>query len=110
MNRDQFNRTEMFNTVAAYMDKNKSIFNGVKAVNDTLTEVTIGIAAIAQSARKQGAPTTGAADEKGQVRLSFQEKILEIADQLSAWADVQKDANLSAQVEFHPFQPGQAGR
>jgi hypothetical protein len=100
MNRDQFNRTGMFSTVAAYMDKNESIWSGVKAMNDTVTEVNTRLTRIADKVRKQQAPTTGAADEKQQVRLSFEEKILETADQLSALAEVRKDANLAAQVEM----------
>jgi hypothetical protein len=37
--------------------------------------------------------------DKGQVRTSFEEKILEMADQLSALAEKNKNANLAAQVE-----------
>jgi hypothetical protein len=62
--------------------------------------VEAGIGAIAESIRKQHAPTSGAAEEKGQVRLSFEEKTLEVADQLAALAEVKKDPNLAAQVEF----------
>jgi hypothetical protein len=100
MNRDQFNRTGMFSTVSAYMDQNKAVWGGVKAVNDTVTDLNAGIAAIAESAGKQQAPTSGVADEKGHVRLSFEEKILEIASQLSALAEVKQDANLAARVEL----------
>jgi hypothetical protein len=100
MNRDQFNRTGMFNTVAAYMDKNNSIWNGVKAVGDTVADVKTGIAAIDEAGRRQQAPTSGATDEKAQVRLSLEEKILEIADQSAALAEKNSNANLAAQVEF----------
>src|SRR5882672_8574552 len=100
MNRDQFNRTGMFSTVSAYMGKNKSIWGGVKAVSETVTEVNMRVARITAKAGKQQAPTTGAAGEKAQVRLGFEEKILEIADQFSALAEKNKDANLAAQVEF----------
>ena len=90
----------MFSTVSAYMGKNKSIWGGVKAITETVTEVNTRAGRIAAKAGKQQAPTTGAAGEKAQVRINFEEKILEVADQLSALAEKNKDANLAAQVEF----------
>ena len=98
MDRNQINRTDMQNTVAAYMDKNNPLWSGVKATNDTVTELKGNNAAIAEKAAKQQAPISGAGDEKVQVRLDFEEKILEIADQLSALAEKNKDVNLAAQV------------
>ena len=65
-----------------------------------MTDVRAGIAAIADSILKQQAPTSGARDEKTAVRLSFEEKILEVADQISALAAKNKDATLGAQVEL----------
>ena len=100
MNRDQFNRTGMFSTVSAYLDQNKTIWGGVKAMNETITEVNTRAGRIAEKAGKQQAPTTGAAQDKAQVRISFEEKILEVADQLSALAEKNKNAKLAAQVEF----------
>ncbi len=100
MNRDQLNRTDMFSTVSSYMDINKAIFAGVKAVKDAVIELDANIAAITTKAGKQEAPIGGAADEKEQVRLAFEEKILEIEDQLSALAEKNKNANLAAQVEL----------
>src|ERR1041384_4149441 len=50
-------------------------------------------------AAKQQSPTRDAADQKETVRLDFEKKILEIASQLSALAEVRKDANLAAQTE-----------
>ena len=90
----------MFNTVSAYMEKNKSTWNGNKAIEDTLVDLNNGIAAIAASAGKQQAPTGGATDEKELVRLALEEKILEIAAQLSSLADRNGDVNLAAQVEL----------
>jgi hypothetical protein len=37
----------MFNTVTAYMTQNKSIWGGVKAMNETVTEVNTRAARIA---------------------------------------------------------------
>jgi hypothetical protein len=98
MNRDQFNRTGMFNTVAAYMEQNQSIWTGTKAVSDAVAELKAGIAAIDAKGGKQQSPTTGAADDKSHVREGFESKIFELSDQLSALAAVKKDANLAAQA------------
>jgi len=90
----------MFSTVSAYMEQNKTIWQGVKAVVDTVAEVNTRIGRIADKVRKQQSPTTGAAEDKGQVRTGLEEKILEVADQISALAAKNKNANLAAQVEF----------
>src|ERR1051325_1019089 len=100
MNQDQLNRTGMFSTVSAYMAQNNSIWNAVPAMVTTVGEVNANIAAIAEKARKQQTPITGAADEKESVRLDFEEKILAISDQLGALAAKTNNANLAAQVEF----------
>lgn len=100
MNRDQFNRTEMFNTVSAYMHTNQSLWTATKAVADTVDALDASIAVIEGKAGKQQTPITGAADQKAQVRLSCEEKILELSDQLSALAEVKSDANLAAQTNW----------
>ncbi len=100
MNRDQLNRTGMFSTVSAYMGTNKTIWNGVKAIGDTVTDLNDGIADISGSAGKQQTPVSGAADAKAQVRHDYEEQILVIASQLAALAEVTSNANLAAQVEL----------
>jgi hypothetical protein len=88
----------MFNTVAAFMGQNQSIWAGTKAVSDAVDELNAGIAAIDAKGGKQQSPTTGAANDKAHVRESFETKIFELSDQLSAMAAVMKNANLAAQV------------
>ena len=100
MNRDQLNRTEMFSTVSAYMGTNKTLWNGVKAIGDTVADLNDGIGEISGSAGKQQTPITGATGAKAQVRHDYEEQILVIASQLSALAEVKSDANLAAQVEL----------
>ena len=90
----------MFSTVSAYLDRNKALYTGIKAVNDTVVALNSAIARIADKMRRQQTPTAGTTDEKGQVRLNFEEKILEVADQLAALADAKKDMNMAAQVEL----------
>lgn len=100
MNRDQLNRAGMFSTVAAVMSSNQTQWSAIKAISDTVADLNAGIADIAASAGKQQTPVTGAAAQKAQVRHSFEEQILFIADQLAALAEAKGDANLAGQVEL----------
>jgi hypothetical protein len=100
MNRDQLNRTGMFSAVSAYMGNNTTTWNSVKAIGDTVDDLNDGIADINNSAGKQQTPTTGAANAKAQVRHDYEEQILVIASQLAALAEVNRNANLAAQVEL----------
>ena len=102
MDREQFNQNGMFSTVSAYMNQNNSLWNGVPALVVTVGDLDTNIANIADKGRKQQSPTSGMTLDKTNVRLSFEEKILEITDQLSALAAKNKDAMLGAQVEFTP--------
>ncbi len=100
MTREDLNRVDMFNTVESLMGKNQLTWSVVPAIAITVTDLKAGLAAIGDSVRKQQAPTGGARDEKASVRLSFEEKILEVADQLSALAAKNQDATLGAAVEL----------
>ena len=74
MNRDQLNRTGMLSTVSAYMGTNKALWNGVKAIGDTVKDLDDGIADISSSAGKQQTPVSGAADAKAQVPTIMRNK------------------------------------
>lgn len=100
MTREQLNRTGMFSAVSAYMGNNQSLWNSLKAIKDTVTDLDSGIEAIDDAIGKQQTSTTGAATAKAQVRHDFEEKLLVMAGQLSALAAVNKNANLASQVEF----------
>ena len=100
MTRDQFNRVGMLNTVSSYMNQNKTIWIGVKAIGDAISEFDDGNNDIAGKILKQQTPTSGAADNKQNVRHDLEESALTIANQLSALAEVNNDANLAAQTEF----------
>lgn len=52
MNRDQLNVTEMGSTVSAYMTKNKTLWNIVKAIMDTMKDVDANLEAIAEADKK----------------------------------------------------------
>lgn len=100
MNRDQFNRTEMFSTVAAHMQTNLALWSGVPALVQTMAEFNQNIQFIAAKMMHQQTPITGAAVQKAQVRLQFEEAILEIADQIAAFGAAIHDMNLAAQAEL----------
>jgi hypothetical protein len=100
MNRDQFNRSEMFNTVAAYMQTNNSLWSATPAIVQTMTELTANITSIGNKMSKQQTPITGAADQKALVRAALEDKILEVANQLAALAAATHDMNLAGQAEL----------
>ena len=52
MNREQFNRIEMFSTVSAYMHANQALWTATKAVADTVGVVDANIGVIEGKAGK----------------------------------------------------------
>ncbi|TAL00637.1 MAG: hypothetical protein EPO07_09435 [Verrucomicrobia bacterium] len=102
MNQDDINRMSMVNTVDSLMDQNESTWSSLPAIQETVTDVKSGITEVNKLAGKQATATAGTGDEKANVRLAFEAKILEIADQLSALAAKKGDAILGAQVELTP--------
>jgi hypothetical protein len=101
MNQDQSNITGMQTTVAAYMQNNFEIWKLVKAIVDTVAELKANNVVIAEKATRQENILTGASAQKAQAKHDLEEKILEIADQLSSLAAKNKDAVLGPQVELH---------
>lgn len=100
MNRDQFNRSEMFNTVSTVMQNNFGAWSGTAAIVTAVNDLNAKIAAIAVKAGSQQTPITGAAAQKEQVRNNLEDKTLEIADAIAAFAAANNDANLGGQVEY----------
>ncbi len=90
----------MFNTVAVYLDKNSSLWATKKPVADALTDLKAGIASIALKSGRQATPTSGSADEKTQIRADLEDKTLEVADEISAFAAASNDVALAAQVNL----------
>jgi len=72
----------------------------MKAAVDTVAELKALNVEIGGKVGRQQAPTTGAAEQKAQVREDYEAKILEVGDQLSSIAAATENANLGAQVEF----------
>lgn len=100
MNRTQFNRTEMFNTVSATLQENNTLWSAVPAIVQAMTEFNAKIAAIGAKLMRQEAPITGETQQKGNVRSDFEDKILEIAHALSALGAATHDMDLAAQGDL----------
>ena len=100
MNQDQSNITGMQGGVAAYLAKNSTVWNGVKAVSDTVAALNANNAIIASKANDQETALDSAEAVKIQAKHDLEEKILEIADQLSSLAAKNNDVTLGAQVEL----------
>ena len=100
MNKDQTNITGMHTTVADYLTQNILLWKGVKAVSDTVAALKANNAIIAEKANEQETATDGAAAVKNKIKRDLEDKILEIADQLSSLAAKNKDVTLGAQVEL----------
>lgn len=82
------------------MAKNIILWNGVKAIKDTMVDVDANLKAIGDADKKQQTPTGGAAEDKAAVRNSFEDQIVLIADQLASLAAKKGDANLEAQTHL----------
>ena len=102
MNRKQLNIVEAASTVAAYMARpeNQALWQGVAAINDTMTEINGDLSAIAALEKKQKAPVTGPAADKAALRFDYENEILRIANQLGALAAKNRDNTLEAQVDL----------
>ncbi len=100
MNQDQINITGMQSNTASYMAQNQTIWNGVKAVTDTVAALNVNNDIIAQKRVAQETATDGEAENARQARHDMEVKIVEIADQVSALAAKTGDALLEAQSHF----------
>src|SRR5205823_4332529 len=99
MKQRQENRVSMFEAVAAYMDDHKDKWSGKPAVVKAVADLNAGIAFINAKTGRQGTPLHGITTSKDQVRTAFEDKIVEVADQIAAYAAETKDAQLAALVE-----------
>ena len=100
MTQDQDNIRTMFQTTIAYLDTNNPVWSGIAAFADAVTRAKSGLQAVDDSAKSQQTPTTGVTADKAQARTDLEDKTLEIADQISAFAAKSDDNDLGAQVEM----------
>ncbi|MGZ5522475.1 MAG: hypothetical protein ACXWF1_05000 [Chthoniobacterales bacterium] len=100
MTQDQDNIRTMFDTTVAFLDAHNAVWSGMTAFADAVTRVKAAVTAIDTAADKQQTPTTGVTGDKADARNDLEERVLEIADQLSALAAKSGDNTLGAQVEM----------
>ena len=100
MTQDQDNIITMFQTTAAFLDDNNSLWSGKPPFADAVNRAKSGIEAIDTAADKQQTPTEGIAGDKAQLRTDLQDQTLVVADQLAALAAKNKDADLAAKVRM----------
>src|ERR1039457_5710272 len=100
MKRNLLNRTGMGATVAAYMNKNLTIWTGNKAVTTTVTALNDALGTVDSKAQQQEAPIVGEEEKKVLVRHDYEDEIMRIAGQLCSLADKIGDTNLGAQTEL----------
>ena len=87
-------------TVAAYMNKNLTIWTGNKAVTDTMTAVNAALGTVGTKVQLQATPILGEEEKKVLVRHDFEEEILRIAGQLCSLGAKLNDTSLAAQTEL----------
>ncbi len=100
MKRNLLNRTGMAATVAAYMNKNKTLWKGNKAVADTMAALNGALGAVDAKAQQQATPIVGEEEKKVLVRHDYEEEIARIAGQLCSLAAKNNDPDLAAQTEL----------
>jgi hypothetical protein len=99
MTQDQDNIITSFQTTIAFLDDNNPLWSATTAFADAVTRAKAGMQAIDDSADKQQTPITGVTVDKAQTRSDLEDKILEIADQLAAFAAKNGNHDLAAQVQ-----------
>lgn len=87
-------------TVAAYMNKNLTIWTGNKAVTDTVAGLNAALGKVGDKAQQQESPIVGEEEKKVLVRHDYEDEIMRIAGQLCSLADKNGDTNLGAQTEL----------
>jgi hypothetical protein len=100
MTQDQNNLKTMFDTAITFLDVHNSLWSGKVAFADAVTRVKAGLAAIETKVSGQETPIEGITVDKETLRNLLEETLLEIANQLSAFAAKTGDNDLAAQVEM----------
>lgn len=102
MNKTQNSRTAMFSTVGDYMEQNRPIWEGIKAINDTMVDLRENTGLIMDTIRHQTVPTQAATDEKDQVRRQLEATILHMGNQLSVLAANTHESRLAGESQLSP--------
>ena len=87
-------------TVAAYMNKNNTIWTGTKAVVDTMAQLNGALGTVSQTAQDQETPIVGEEDKKVLVRHDLEDETMRIAGALGSLAAKTNNALLAGQTEL----------
>lgn len=90
----------MQSTTASYMEQNKTLWSANNAVAGAVTQLEANNTVITQKRDTQETSTEGQAALAMQAKISLEESIHEIADQIYAWATKNSDVVTQAQSHF----------
>ena len=94
------NTTGMGATVASYLNKNNPIWNGTKAVVDTMAQLNAALGNVSQTAQDQQTPIIGEEDKKALARHDLEDEIMRLAGALCSLAAKTNDLVLAGQTEL----------
>lgn len=100
MTKKQNNTITMFETTLKFLDDFKDVWKNRGALVDASARATAGTAQVRGRTGTQRSPTEGVTDVKAQSRDDLEEKLLVIADAISAFAAKIADPVLGAKVEM----------
>jgi len=100
MRRKYENRFAMVESTVAVLNENKGVWEKTPAFVKAVADLTAAMQSIKTESGKQQTPTKGATASKAQARDAVEDVLLEIADQLSAFAEERRNVDLAAQVEI----------
>jgi multidrug efflux pump subunit AcrA (membrane-fusion protein) len=87
-------------TVAAYINKNQSIWSDNKAVADTMSKINAALGTVDVKAQAQETPILGEEELKVLTRHDYEDEIMRISGQIGSMASKAGDMVTAGQVEF----------
>ena len=87
-------------TVAAYMNKNLTIWTGNKAVTTTVTALNAALGTVDTKAQQQETPIVGEEAKKVLIRHDYEDEIMRIAGQVCSLAVKNNDMDTDSQSEL----------
>ena len=90
----------MLDTMVGFFKKHPTLLTNRPALGRAVTELNTTVASIHSGATTQAQPVAASYADKSQARDELQEMLLEVNDQIAAWADEKSDAKLAEQVRL----------
>jgi hypothetical protein len=100
MTQDQEDITTMFETTITLLDQNNTIWSGRDAFADAVTRAKQGTKDIRGKTGRQISPTAGITGDKAQARNDLEERMMEVGNQVAAFAAKSNDNDLAAKAEM----------